>query len=314
MAMGSFDIARYGTLHDVQYDYTSRRLAMAFSDCVLRLFDASSQELLADLRGHRAPVFSVSWVQGSQFATTLASGSADGQVIIWRDSYGPGGPTQRVHDFHITSAANVVAFAPAEYGLILAVAGGDDLGVVSMAMRREMPGGGEQWHLKAFPAHEGGVVGLSWAPSNSAATLASGPSVSRAATLAPRRFVTCGADGLLCVWMGEEKTERWIQECSLSDDALGSSPLRDVAWRPNVGIPSSLIASCSQDGVVAIWVQDSLGLPWRLRCHWKVDGDARRLAWSKAGTLLAVSVGQADSLMYQETKEGPWSLVASLDD
>ena len=52
------------------------------------------------------------------------------QVIIWRESRA-GAPMQRVHDFNVTSAANVVAFAPPEYGLLLAVAGGDDLGVVA---------------------------------------------------------------------------------------------------------------------------------------------------------------------------------------
>lgn len=316
MATGSYDVARHGTLHDAQYDYGGRRLATASSDSVVCLFDAESQELLAELSGHRAPVLSVSWMQSSRFASMLASGAADGHVIIWREAR-PGAPitTQRVHDLNVTSAANVVAFGPAEYGVLLAVAGGDDLGVVTMVTRREMPGGGEQWQVKAFAAHEGGVVGLSWAPSSSAAILASGPSVGRAANMAPRRFVTGGADGQICVWIGEEQTLglHWSRECTLSDNALPRDEIRDVAWRPNVGIPSSLIASCTQGGVVAIWAQDILGMPWRLQCHWKVDGDARRLAWSKAGALLAVSVGEEGSLLYQETKEGPWKLITALD-
>lgn len=312
MATGTFDVARYGTLHDAQYDYTGRILATASSDCNVRIFDTESYELLTELRGHRTPALSLSWAQGARHASTLASGCADGQVIIWREAR-PGMPMQRVHDLNVTSSANVVAFSPAEYGMLLAIAGGDDLGVVTVVTRRELPGGGEQWQVKAFPAHEGGVAGLSWAPSSSAAILASGPSVSRAAAVAPRRFVTAGADGAICVWIGEEKTEYWSQECILSDDSLPRDAIRDVAWRPNVGIPSSLIASCTQSGVVAIWVQDILGMPWRLQCHWKVDGDARRLAWSKAGALLAVSVGDAGSFLYQETKEGPWSLTTSFD-
>lgn len=313
MAGSIYDVARYGTLHDAQYDFAGRRLAAASSDATIRVFDTSSQELQSELRGHRAAVLSVSWAQSARFASTLVSGSADGQVIIWREVR-PGAPMQRVHDLNVTGAANVVAFGPAEQGLIMAVAGGDDLGVVTMVMRLERPGAGEQWQVKSFPAHEGGVVGLSWAPSNSAATLATGPSLSRAATLAPRRFTTGGIDGLVCVWRGEEKSDHWMQEATLSDDALPSDAVRDVAWRPNVGIPSSIIAACTQGGVVAIWAQDILGQPWRLQSHWKVDGDARRLAWSKAGTLLAVSVGDTGSLLYQETKEGPWKLVTSLED
>lgn len=312
--MGNYDVARYGTIHDAQYDFAGCRLATASSDCAVRVFDANSQELVAELRGHRAPVLSVSWSQGSRFASTLASGAADGHVIIWRESRA-GAPIQQVYDLNVTAAANVVAFGPVEYGLLLAVAGGDDLGVVTLVTRRETPGTGEQWQVKTFCCHEGGVVGLSWAPSSSASILASGPSISRASAIAaPRRFVTGGADGLICVWLGEDKTDQWTQECALSDDALSSDAIRDVAWRPNVGIPSSCIASCTQGGVVAIWVQEIMGMPWHLQCHWKVDGDARRLAWSKAGTLLAVSVGEAGSLLYQETKEGPWKLITSLED
>lgn len=312
MVTDSYDVARCGTLHDAQYDNAGRRLATGSSDGSVHVFDADSHQLLAELQGHRAPVFSVSWAHGSRFAPTLASGDADGQIIIWRESR-PGAPMQRVHDLNVTRPSNVVAFGPTEYGLLLAVAGGDDLGVVTMVTRRETPGGGEQWQVTSFPAHEGGVVGLSWAPSNSASILASGPSVNRAATLAPRRFVTGGVDGTVCIWKGEEKTDNWVEECTLSDEVMQNDAIRDVAWRPNVGIPSSMIASCTQGGVVVIWVQDILGMPWRLHCHWKVDGDARRLAWSKAGMFLAVSVGEAGRSLYQETKEGPWQLVSCED-
>jgi protein transport protein SEC13 len=317
MSSGSYDVAKYGTLHDAQYDFFAQRVAMASSDTVVRIFNVGTCELLTELRGHRSPVLGVSWAQGTRFASTLASGSADGQVIIWREK--PGAPMQRVHDLNVTSAANAVTFGPAEYGLILVVAGNDDLGVVTVVTRREIAASpmlptGEQWQVKAFPAHEGGVVAVSWAPSTSAATLASGPSVGRAANLAPRRFVTGGADGEVCIWQGDEKTDHWTKECSLSDASIPKSIIRDVAWRPNVGIPSSLIATCSEDGTVALWAQDILGRPWRLHCHWKVDGDARRLAWSKAGALLGVSVGEEGTSLYHETKEGPWTLTTTFED
>ena len=41
--------------------------------------------------------------------------------------------------------------------------------------------------------------------------------------------------------------------------------VRDVAWAPSIGLPYSTIASCSQDGTVAIWTQDEDGGPWKAK-------------------------------------------------
>lgn len=311
MATGSFDVARYGTLYDVQYDFMAQRLAAGFADGVVRIFSSDMHELITELRGHRKPVLSVAWGQGGRFSSLMASGSEDGQVFIWREERP--GAFEQFHAFNITSAANTVAFAPSDFGLVLGVAGGDELGVITIKTMpsKPMQSGGQQWQARSFPGHPGGVTALSWAPSTSAATLASGPAVNRATTLAPCRFVTGGEDGQACVWLRDDKTDTWALDCSLDVASLSTSAIRDVAWRPNLGIPSSVIATCQQDGTVAIWTQDIGGMPWRQQCHWNVNGDARRLTWSKAGTVLGVSVGDADTFLYQATKTGPWIAIES---
>lgn len=309
----TFDTSQGGTVHDAKYDGSARRLATASSDGVVRVWGQSGEKL-ADLRGHKAPAMSLSWSQG-RYAGLLASGASDGHVIFWREVRPQ--EWQIVHQLNVTRAANTVSFCAPEYGLALAVAGGDDLGVVTVLVRREQASvggaGGDQWQVRNFPAHDGGVIALSWGPSASAATLATGPAVSRAAPYAPCRLATCGADGAVSVWSTDANLASWKKLENLTFEGFRGMP-RDVAWRPNIGLPSSLVAACTDQGAVAIWVQDMDGQPWRLRTCWLVEGDARRLAWSRAGVLLAVSIGDDGSALYRESMGGEWELVSNLEE
>ena len=47
--------------------------------------------------------------------------------------------------------------------------------------------------------------------------------------------------------------------------------VRDVAWAPSIGLPKTVIASCSQDQRVIIWTHDgSPGAQWssKVNCHY----------------------------------------------
>merc|ERR1712079_924080 len=82
--------------------------------------------------------------------------------------------------------------------------------------------------------------------------------------------------------------------------------VRDVAWRPNVGIPSNTIASCAEDGTVVIWTQAMVGQLWRIQNKWQLDASAWQLAWSVTGSILAVTTSNNKVLLYKETIEGGW--------
>lgn len=53
------------------------------------------------------------------------------------------------------------------------------------------------------------------------------------------------------VWRLNEKTGEWQQE---GPALTGHNDwVRDVAWAPNLGLPSNTLASAGQDGLVLIW-------------------------------------------------------------
>lgn len=306
----SYDLSQCGVVYDAQYDGHGRRLATASADGKVRVWEQGT--MIAELKGHQSPVLSVAWGNG-RYSAFMASGSEDGHVITWIEARP--NDWQMAHQFNVTGAANVVRYSMPDHGFLLAVAGGDDLGVVTVLARRDPQAGassGQPWQVRAFAAHAGGVSSLSWAPSKSAATMATGPAVGRAVPFAPFRLVTCGVDGLVKVWFCDAKAFEFKQQCELTADAGPCAGLpTSVAWRPNIGLPCHHVVACTDEGQVACWVQDMDGQPWRLGSSWQVPSDARRVAWSWNGTLLSISHGDSGSCLYREGSEGAWEDVTS---
>lgn len=310
----AIDVARFGEVTDMHLDHFGKRLAVAFADNMVRIFDAESGGLQAELRAHQAPVSAVSWAPHGlhpKHGCMLVSSGEDSRAFVWRELKAD--QWQIVHQQPSRGAVKACAFAPFEYGIQLALACSDGdviiVGHKEVKVSAVVPAT-ESWPSKNFPAHEGGVIALSWGPSTSPVSLASGPAA-RAASLAPKRLVTGGADMFVRIWRQEEGTEHWTQVRQL--DAVHRGCIQDVAWRPSLGVPRSVIASCAEDGSVVIWGQDMEGQAWRVNAEWKVCADARKLAWSQAGTLLSVSVGDDLATFYKEGLDGQWEEVWDLD-
>eukprot|EP00746_Dinoflagellata_sp_MGD_P002980 gnl/MRDRNA2_/MRDRNA2_105810_c0_seq1.p1 gnl/MRDRNA2_/MRDRNA2_105810_c0~~gnl/MRDRNA2_/MRDRNA2_105810_c0_seq1.p1 ORF type:complete len:344 (-),score=58.44 gnl/MRDRNA2_/MRDRNA2_105810_c0_seq1:83-1039(-) len=306
------DTARYGSCMDLKVHHFGKYVAVAYDDHIIRIFESEKGQVVATLRGHHAPVSSVSWSHPN-FGNMLLSGGDDQFSFVWRER-GPG-DWHSIYQKEVRAPITAVVFAPYEYGLWFAIASAD--GDVTVVRHRDgkissSAPGVDGWTSKMFQAHDGGVLGLDWAPSLSPVMLASGPAA-RAPLLASKRLVTSGEDKLIKIWRHDGEWDSWTTVQQL--DGVHSASVIDVAWRPSVGIPCNMIASCAEDGSVAIWIQDMEGQPWRLRSQWQFDGvDARQIAWSHAGQILSVSVGENGAVLYRECLDGAWEQVSALKD
>ncbi|CAJ1381311.1 unnamed protein product, partial [Effrenium voratum] len=241
------------------------------------------------------------WAEGIE-DSLLASGAADGHVIIWREFRSE---WQILHHKYVPGSARSIGFSAPEPCLVLAIGGGDELGVLTflVEMRRGATNP-DNWQVKSLPAHTGGIKSLSWAPS-SGPVLATGPAARSGRWLGANRLATCGADGQMIIWRIDARNDNFLREHILDSESSC------LAWRPNVGLPGNCLAACA-DGVVVLIAQDADGLPFETRQKWSVDGAARRLSWTKAGTMLAVSVDSDKCFLYKEAVGG-WKMAASLD-
>lgn len=296
----TFESGHDDLIHDAQFDYYGKRLATASSDKTIKIFDVSGdqQVLVATLKGHDGPVWSVAWAN-PKFGTLLASSSYDGKIFIWREDQ----PNQWVRVFENadhTASVNSVSWGPHQ-SLSLAAASAD--GSVSILTYKQES---KQWAREVIHAHHGGVNAISWGPDvKVAALLAINQQVAGSNSVyVQRRIVTGGCDNKIKIWR-ENEQGKW-EEQKIDATAGHSDWVRDVAWAPSVGLPASTIASCSEDKSVIIWTEDSKTGLFKPSEKLKFNTKLWRVSWSLMGNILAVSQGDNKVSLWKEGLDGHW--------
>lgn len=296
--INSVDTTHEDMIHDAQLDYYGTKLATCSSDRSVKLFDVRNgqQVLIADLRGHEGPVWQVAWAH-PMFGSLLASCGYDRKVIFWKETNGTWG---KLHEYsNHDSSVNSVSWAPHEFGLMLACGSSD--GAISVI---SSSGDGTWNSQKINNAHTIGCNAVSWGPAVHPGGLLD-PSGSQKTV---RRFVSGGCDNLIKIW--KEEDSQWVEEHKLEAHC---DWVRDVAWAPSIGLPRSVIASCSQDCQVIIWTNDGSGTAWTPKTLHKSAAAVWHVSWSVTGNLLAVSGGDNKVSLWKETMEGNWVCVSDVN-
>lgn len=299
--ISSVDTSHEDMIHDAQMDYYGTRLATCSSDRSIKIFDVKNgmQTLTADLRGHEGPVWQVAWAH-PRFGNILASSSYDRRVIIWKEV---GGQWNQIYEYgNHDSSVNSVCWAPHDFGLMLACGSSD--GAVSVITQIA----NESWEAKKINnAHTIGCNAVSWAPSVTPGSALEGTSGQRQGL--SKRFVTGGCDNLVKIWKEEE--EHWVEEAKLE---AHSDWVRDVAWAPSIGLPRSVIASCSQDCRVVIWTNEGgTGATWTPKTLHTFQDVVWHVSWSVMGNILAVSGGDNKVSLWKETLDGQWTCISDVN-
>ena len=282
-------------------DYYAKKLATCSSDSVIKVYDILGDQQyqhLADLNGHDGPVWQIAWAH-PMFGSVLASCSFDGKVIIHREQ--PVGQWNKVFVYSdMQSSVNSVAWAPHEYNLCLACVTSDG----KIAILSHNPN--DLWSASVLEVPTGlGLNAVSWAPFSSYSSLSE------------RRFVTGGFDHKLRIWCsrddGSGNFENWEEEKVLY--GAHTDWVRDIAWAPSIGLPSSTIASCSEDGKVIVWTQKKAGFDWEQTIVRDTKGvPVWRVSWSITGSILAVSAGYSEVTLWKEAADGKeWVQVSDIN-
>lgn len=211
---------------------------------------------------------------------------------------------------HFFTLVNSISFAPYEFGLKLACASSD--GKVSVLSYEE---GGEWKCSESFPAHNSGCNSVAWCPSaipSSLLALDFKAIDHESITLGPQRIATGGCDNCVKLWRLNAETGKWYLEDTLAGH---SDWIRDVCWRPNIGLSGHLLVSCSQDNSVLLWRQ--------VKGKWEskplkpepFPDTLWRVCFSEYGHLLAVSCGDNTVTLWKEIPdEGTWEVVGTVDE
>ncbi|CAH1443491.1 unnamed protein product [Lactuca virosa] len=289
------------TIHDVSMDYYGKRIASASSDATIRIAGVttgSNSHPLAILTGHNGPVWQVAWAH-PKFGSILASCSYDGSVIVWRE--GNLNEWTQAHTFtDHKSSVNSIAWAPHELGLCLAC-GSSDGSITVQTVRSD--GGWDTSRIDQ--AHPTGVTSVTWAPS-----MAPGALIGSGVFDPVQKLASGGYDNLVKVWKLTDGS--WKMDCFPALQ-MHSDLVRDVAWAPNLGLPKSTIASCSQDGTVVVWTVGKEGEQWKGIVLNDFKAPVWRVSWSLTGNLLAVAAGDNNVTLWKEAVDGEWQQVTTVE-
>jgi protein transport protein SEC13 len=312
-------------IHDAQMDYYAKRLATCSSDATIKIFEvtAEAQRHVSDLLGHEGPIWQLAWAH-PKFGSVLASCGYDRKVIVWREQEGAKNQWTKVHVFagHELSV-NSIAFAPHEFGLMLACGSSD--GQISILICNS----DGSWTSDTFVAHHLGVNAVSWAPFSAAGALLSSSVQSESP-----RLVSGGCDAKIKIWSisspsaignanphqaQQQQGQQQIQQkiASLEHTLEEHTDwVRDVQWAPNIGLPSNAIASASQDGKVIIWTQDITDgkSAWQKHSLDSFNETVWRVSWSLTGNILAVTSGDSRVTLWKEGLDHQWKCIASPED
>jgi len=300
----SLDTQHSDMIHDAQFDYYGKRVATCSSDKSIKIFSVSdnTNTFLSELRGHEGPVWQVTWAH-PKYGSIIASCSYDRKVFIWKETNPNHWQSIYQYSGHELSV-NAIAWAPHEHGLILSCASSD--GNISILTCRD----NNEWTSTIIQqAHQIGVNAVSWAPAVSSGSLVAGPSSSVPSS--PKRIVSGGCDNSVKIWI--EANGRWEQEHRIGDGEH-KEWVRDVCWSPNIGLPSHIIASCSQDGTVIIWTQEDAKANWVPHHLPKMTEVVWRVSWSVTGNILAVASGDNKVTLWKEGVDGVWKQIEQIDD
>jgi protein transport protein SEC13 len=259
-------------------------------------------------------------------STSNASNSAGNWVKIYQHS---------VHELSVNS----ICWASHEYGLHLACGSSDGTisvltyhgaGYSSDTVASDNSAG---WSVDRFAAHPSGVNAVSWAPfmpssassSSSSSLLSSAPSTQAMSQQGQNepltmRLATGGCDHVVHIWSrvvnapsatGGIARASWQREATLEGH---KDWIRDVAWAPSIGLPSSLIATASQDGTVRVWSRDGPNKRWESQVIDMGGEPVWRVSWSLTGNILAVTSGDSKvSLFKQSLDKSSWMSISQLD-
>jgi len=272
-------------------------------------------------------VWEVSWAH-PKFGVVLASCSFDGTVMIHREVRPKVWTLLYTYKFH-ESSVNTVEFAPHQFGLILAAGSSD--GKVSILTHQE----DDTWSAYILEDNPLGVNALSWGPYNCLGSATSSTTKvvldaeqeedRRTTAAAPpaeevdeagccMRLVTGGSDNQIRFWRYVPRLASWTQD-SLEDNHMPlrhNDWVRDVAWAPCC-IPINIVASCSEDKTVIIWLQTEALGSWQPTVLPTFEDPVWRVSWSLTGNILAVSSGDNTVTLWKAALDGTWSQISSLD-
>ncbi|CRH02734.1 protein transport protein SEC13, putative [Plasmodium relictum] len=306
-----FDTNHSKSINDCELDYYSKKLATCSSDNTVKIFDVSLSKdpvCIAEIKDHSSAVWKVCWSH-PKYGSLLASCSYDKSVIIYKEVSVNKYEMIYLNNEH-KSSVNYIEWSPHEYGLHLGCASSDGhISIISYYMNKDTNEG--YWNKNSIKAHLNGTTCLSWEkPYNS---LPNNKNLNDTDFINSFKLVSGGYDNQVIIWMFDNNTKEFHKIFQMNDKPHNSA-IKDVSWRPNINNSTNIIASCSEEKIVILWVEDISNNRWKNGQVIKLKHKIHKISWSPNGTILAIACSDENAYLYKENMEGVWEEICNLTD
>ena len=172
-----FNTNHESNINDCQFDFYGTQLASVDSNGFLQIstLKNGAQDRVCLFNAHNGPAWQVAWAH-PKYESVIATCGYDNHVKVFRRDNN-GNWENCVFSQDLKSSVNCIAWAPWEYGLILAA--GTAEGKIFIFRPEQNTVNWVTQH--EFVAHKEGVNGISWGPSTEPAILSSSQSDNKSA-------------------------------------------------------------------------------------------------------------------------------------
>ena len=325
----SFPSYHNGSVNSIKINYQGDKIATCGNDCKINIFSfekiktSMDKQPISELinNGHEQSIWDISFSH-PDLGNYIASCGYDNKLIIWKENKSNPNIYENIYTKVHLSSVNCCKFAPKEYGLIVLCGLSD--GSISL---HQFNKNSNSWVFHTIEkVHKNGINSVDWAPAlipinfddveeneindinNNNINNNNEFNYNLFNELNPMRFVTCGNDNKIHIYVGQGDNINSFIEEFFEKDFNYESACKSVSFLNYVGYAYLTFAAGFEDGKCFIFKYDSDNKLWNIKDEIYVESPIMKVSWSECGTYLGISLRNENEpiVFFKENMDEKW--------
>ena len=288
-----------GSVNSIKINGQGNKIATCGTDCKINIFSLDKIKTSLDKQpiselinnGHEQSIWDLSFSHPS-LGNYIASCGYDNKLIIWKESKSNPNIYENIYTKIHSSSVNCCKFAPKEYGLIILCGLSD--GSISL---HQFNYNSNSWIFHSIEkVHKNGINSIDWAPALPPISFDDvdddeiDENDNNINELNPMRFVTCGNDNNIKVFISNDKNNinSFVEEFFEKEINYESAP-KSVCFLNYVGYACLTFAAGFENGKCVIFRYDSDNKLWFTKEEINIANQIIKVSWSECGNYLGIS-------------------------
>ena len=291
----TFQSYHNGPINSIKLNETGDKIATCGNDYKINIFsidkikNSMDKQPISELinNGHEQSIWDISFSH-PLLGNYIASCGYDNKLIIWKENKSSPNIYENIYTKIHSSSVNCCKFAPKEYGLIILCGLSD--GSISL---HQFNKNSNSWIFHTFEKiHKNGINDVDWSPSLPPINfedIDDNIEISNYNELNPMRFITCGNDNKICIYIAQgDNINSFVEEFFEKEYEFESAP-KSLCFLNYVGYAYLTFAAGFEDGKCIIFRYDNDNKLWIIKDKIYLEYPIIKVNWTEYGTYLGIS-------------------------